>query len=195
MTTINGISVNAFSANYQYYGHISRASADARSGESRSLSYSESVQVQRGKIEIDGALSIVYEKVTVSINAAMKQEHYYAPLKPYRDFSPEAVSSRIADYAAGLYDNYRSGNPIKGDENKLHKFMKTIKGAFEKGYREAMDILNGLNMSEDVKKAAERTYDLFLEKLNRFYTMKLSEIKGEVNSEPALSSLISHPTG
>jgi hypothetical protein len=187
MTTINGISVNAFSANYQYYGHISRASADARSGESRSLSYSKSVQVQRGKIEIDGALSIVYEKVTVSIDATMKRERYHAPFKPYRDFSPEAVSSRIAGYAAGLYGNYRSENPIKGNKNKLDKFMETIKGAFEKGYREAMDILKGLDVSEDVNKAAERTYDLFLKKLNRFYTMKLSEIQAETSSEPEIN--------
>lgn len=86
------------------------------------------------------------------------------------DASPEATSSRIANFAIGLFGLYKKQNPDFSEEEALDRYEKLIKNAVNTGYREAMSILSGLGVEDpDVVDTARLTINMTFEKLDDFF--------------------------
>lgn len=78
-----------------------------------------------------------------------------------QDNSPEATADRIVSMSTGFLAAYKSQHPEQNDQQALSSFMETIRGGFEKGYKEATDLLKGLGVfNGDVASGVEKTYSL-----------------------------------
>ncbi|MCL6484445.1 MAG: DUF5610 domain-containing protein, partial [Janthinobacterium lividum] len=63
--------------------------------------------------------------------------------------------------STGFFDAYKKQNPGLDDATALSKFMDTISGGMEKGFKEARDILSGLNvLNGDLASNIDKTYEL-----------------------------------
>lgn len=73
------------------------------------------------------------------------------------DYAPDAVSQRIVDFSISLYGVFREQHPELSDAQALDKFEGTIRGAVDKGYGEAIEVLQAMNMPESVLEISENT--------------------------------------
>lgn len=141
--------------------------------------------------DIYKSLSITAREILDKINEYIKEE---APegvqgLKP-QDVTPEATADRIVSGATAFFDLYARQNPELEGEELLDSFMETIRGGVDKGYGEAVDILEGLGAFdvEGVKASVEETKRLVDEKLAAYETHMRKELgidKTDVEEEVA----------
>lgn len=103
------------------------------------------------------------------------------------DHTPEATASRIVQGVVAFLPAFAKQNPGLSEEEALDKFMETVKGGIQKGYDEAFSILEGLGAFEvdGIKSGVEETKILIDSKLNAFYEVKRSEMRGEPREESA----------
>jgi hypothetical protein len=93
------------------------------------------------------------------------------------DPSPESVSDFIAGFAIGAYSIYRKQHPELSEEEALNKYEKLIGGAIQKGYDEAIGILQGLGVNdEQTMSRAQQTHDLVFRKLGDFFDARRAEL-------------------
>ena len=88
------------------------------------------------------------------------------------DVTPEATASRIVGLSTAFYNAFKEQSP--GDESSavLDKFMATISEGIDQGFKEARDILEGLDVLKgDIASDIDTTYDLIQEKLSAFAMM------------------------
>jgi len=86
------------------------------------------------------------------------------------DTSPEATSSRIANFAIGLFGLYRKQNPDMDDETALNEYQKLINGAVNNGYQEALAVLSALGVEDEgIFETARKTIEMTFEKLNSWF--------------------------
>lgn len=97
------------------------------------------------------------------------------------NFTPEKVSGRIADYVAmGMEKARREG---KSDAEIQSIFDASVKG-IEKGFREAKDILENMNLlTDELAATIDETLDLTLDKVN--------DLAPTVGTTPATASTTS----
>jgi hypothetical protein len=76
-----------------------------------------------------------------------------------QDWSPDATAHRIFDFASGLLGAYRKQHPELSETDAVNKFETLIRGAVDKGYGQAMDVLNGMGASDEVVGTAKTTID------------------------------------
>jgi hypothetical protein len=80
-----------------------------------------------------------------------------------QDNSAEATAQRIVDMSTAFYDQYLSQNKLEDNEESRGKFIDLVSGGFEKGFKEAQDILQGLKVLEgDVASGIDKTHELVL---------------------------------
>ncbi len=126
-----------------------------------------------------------YAKILETTNAAAKELGYDLNTL---DTSPEATSSRIADFAVGLFGLYKQQHPELGDEEALSKYETLIKGAVTSGYREALGVLKGLGVNDrSILDTAQKTIDMVFEKLDRFFQSKREDL-AQAESEAGVAS-------
>ena len=90
------------------------------------------------------------------------------------DVSPEATAERIASLSTSFYNAFREQHPGEDEATVLANFIETISSGIEKGFGEARDILEGLEVLEgDIGSDIDQTYDLVQEKLAAFEAMIL----------------------
>lgn len=78
-----------------------------------------------------------------------------------QDNTPEGTAGRIVSLSTGFYAAYRAQHPDLNDNEALVKFMAVIRGGFEQGFKEATDILQGLNvLGGDIASNIDKTYAL-----------------------------------
>lgn len=76
------------------------------------------------------------------------------------DYSPEATAGRIVDFATQFFGVYQQQNSDMAYEDQLSGFMDVIGGAIDKGFGEARDILDKLQvLSGDIASTVDTTYD------------------------------------
>ncbi len=69
-----------------------------------------------------------------------------------------------------MYSLYKSQHQDEGEARALDTFESTIRGAIEKGFRDAKEILGVLNaMSEGISEDIDTTYDLVQERLEDWF--------------------------
>lgn len=111
-----------------------------------------------------------------------------------QDNSPEATADRILKFATGMFDAYAAQHPDKDRETLANDFVDLIRGGFEKGFKEAADILDGLGVLQgDVESGINKTYDLVQKGLDDFLTSLLPKKESEEGTEGGGSA--SSPAG
>ena len=118
-------------------------------------------------------LALVYktalEAISEELQASMGEEAYAAATEPNVDYSPEATAERIVSFATSHFGAYQKANPELGDEEAMTQFKDTISGAIDKGFDEAKDILDGLQvLGGEVETTMNATYDEVQNQLNSF---------------------------
>lgn len=80
-----------------------------------------------------------------------------------QDNSSEGTASRIVSLSTGFYEAFKLQHPGEDEADVFNQFMTTIRSGFEKGYREAVDILQGLGVfGGDLATSIGKTYELVL---------------------------------
>lgn len=88
------------------------------------------------------------------------------------DVSPEATASRIVGLSTSFYGAFKEQNSENEGSAVFDKFMATISEGIEQGFKEARDILEGMDVLKgDITSDIDTTYDLIQEKLAAFVTM------------------------
>lgn len=91
-----------------------------------------------------------------------------------QDNSAEATAQRILSLSTGFYDAYAAKRPNDDPEQVAKDFVDLIRGGFEKGFGEARQILQGLNVfNGDVESGVMKTYELVNKGYDDFLASKL----------------------
>ena len=95
-----------------------------------------------------------------------------------QDNSPEATADRILQMSTGWLQGYMKQHPNEDQEAIAKKFVDVIRTGFEKGYKEATNILEGLKVFQgDIKSGVEKTFDLVQKGLDDFLAKTLASLK------------------
>ena len=90
------------------------------------------------------------------------------------DVSPEATAERIASLSTSFYAAFKEQHPGEDEATVLNSFIETISSGIEKGFGEARDILEGLDVLEGgIASDIDQTFELVQEKLAAFEAMIL----------------------
>ena len=85
------------------------------------------------------------------------------------DVSPEATAERIVNLSTAFFSAFREQHANESDEEALAGFLTTIREGIDRGFSEAREILDGLQvLSGDIAANIDSTYDLVQEKLLAF---------------------------
>lgn len=108
-------------------------------------------------------LALLYKSAISSLNETLQADFGENAIQNAagQDNSPEATAQRIVQLSTGFFEAYKQQHPGEDDSATLKKFMDTIKGGFEQGFKEASDILGGLKvLNGDIASNVQKTYDL-----------------------------------
>jgi len=125
------------------------------------------------RIDSEFGQRVVADSMQQALTAALEQAglttEVESLLSSGLDFSPEATSQRIVEFAVSFYDAFKSNNPDDGSEEQLDGFVDLIKGAVEEGFAQAGDILSGIgNTPGRVADDIDRTHELVMQGIDRF---------------------------
>lgn len=116
-------------------------------------------------------LALVYKSAITSINEQLEADFGPDAIQNAlgQDNSPEATAGRIVSLSTAFFSAFQQQHSgLEGDE-ALNRFMETIKGGIEKGFKEARDILQGLQvLNGDIAANVDKTYELVQKGLDDF---------------------------
>jgi hypothetical protein len=94
--------------------------------------------------------------------------------KASEDNSPEATAERILSLSTGFFDAYAAQHPDDPPEKVAQDFIDLVRSGFEQGFKEAADILEGLQVFDgDIKDGIMKTYELVSKGYDDFLASKL----------------------
>jgi hypothetical protein len=86
-----------------------------------------------------------------------------------QDNSAEATAERILSLSTGFYDAYRQQNNLEDNAESREKFVDVIRGGFEKGFKEAQNVLSGLKvLGGDIAAGIDKTFALVMQGYDDF---------------------------
>ncbi len=165
---------------------VNQKSKSPQTGKSTKSLAGESVSLS--SVDRNKALRIVADK---SLQQIAEMTRFAAQALGYDpdtlgslDVSPEATSSRIADFAIGLFGLYKQQNPDMSEQEALDSYEELINGAVNKGYREALSTLSGLGVNDrGILDTAQKTIEMTFQKLNDFFTAKREVLAAQQSAE------------
>ncbi len=108
-------------------------------------------------------LALLYKTAINSINETLQADLGENAIQnaASQDNSAEATAQRIVQLSTGFFEAYKKQHPGQDEATSLKNFMETIKGGFEQGFKEASNILSGLNvLNGDIATDIQKTYEL-----------------------------------
>jgi len=97
------------------------------------------------------------------------------------DVSPEATAQRIVDLSTGFFEAFKEQHPGEDEAVLLERFVEIIGGGIDQGFKEAREILDGLQVLEgDIATNIDKTYDLVQQGLQEFFDRMMEAIEGTV---------------
>lgn len=132
----------------------------------------------------DKAMNILYSEIMATINGALGKDNAVTAEKMAGQaddhWSPENTAGRIADGALSFFDTFQRQNSNMPEEEQVEKFLSIITKSIDKGFGEAVKVLDGLKVFDgNIKNNAEATRSLITDKLEAFREAKLGP-KSEV---------------
>jgi len=127
-------------------------------------------------------LALLLKTAITGINDLLKPEFGENAIQnaaTSQDNSAEGTSGRIVSLSTGFYEAYKQQHSGEDEATVLKNFMTTIRGGFEQGYKEASDILQGMNvLNGDVASGIAKTYELVQKGYAEFEAAQSSRISG-----------------
>ncbi|MDO6386738.1 DUF5610 domain-containing protein [Uliginosibacterium sp. 31-12] len=111
-------------------------------------------------------LALLYRSAIDAINEALQPELGDNALQAAmsQDNTPEGTAGRIVALSTGFLEAFKTQHAGEDEAEVLQNFMATIRSGFERGFKEAVDILKGLKVFEgDIASNIEKTHALVLQ--------------------------------
>lgn len=112
-------------------------------------------------------ISAMFEKYGIEMDGAMSL-----------DVSVDATAQRIFDSAVGYFGLWKQQHPEASESDLIDTFESTIRGAVDQGYGEAMDILEGMDLSKDVLDTSRKTKSKIDELFDAHFTQMRTDLSG-----------------
>lgn len=116
-------------------------------------------------------LALVLKSAITGINERLAPEFGENAIQnaASQDNSPEGTAGRIVSLSTAFFQAFKEKNPELSDDAAAQKFLDTIKGGIEQGFKEAKEILQGLNVLQgDIASNIDKTYELVQQGLAKF---------------------------
>jgi Domain of unknown function (DUF5610) len=125
-------------------------------------------------ISLDISLEMVVERTTARIQSSLGGQDIpvgdATSFGGMADFSPEAVSSRIVDFATGFLGAFTDNHSEQPEGAAVSEFESLIRGAIEEGFNQARDIIEAMSaMTTEVGGTIDQTFELTMQKLDAFF--------------------------
>lgn len=120
------------------------------------------------------SLSLVLKAALEGINEALKEvtgedNTIQAVYDSGLDVGPEATADRIVSLSTAFFGAFQERHPEMDFEEALSSFVDIIGSGIDTGFKEARDILTGLNVLEgDIASNIDKTYELVQQGLKSF---------------------------
>ena len=102
--------------------------------------------------------------------------------------TPEGCANIILSFSLGLYSAYADLHKGEDDAEMATNFINLIRGGFEKGYNEAVDILKGMDVfNGNIKTEIEKTWELVQKGYDDWLSARLAPAEAEVSAETKVS--------
>jgi hypothetical protein len=141
------------------------------------LQSSFSVSISAG----DQPQTLLFRSAIERINELLEPElgaNALQNLASSQDNSPEATAGRILSFSTGFYDMYAKQHPGEDPEKVATDFVNVIRRGFEKGFNEAKNILQGLQVfGGDIAAGVMKTHELVTKGYDQFLADKLAALK------------------
>lgn len=119
------------------------------------------------------SMSLLFKAAIEGINDVLKEDmgensiqHAYGT---NLDISPEATADRIVSISTSFFYKYQDQNPDMSTEKAAKSFAEIIAGGIDKGFADAREILDGLQVLEgNIASNIDVTYDLVQQGLQDF---------------------------
>lgn len=108
-------------------------------------------------------LALVYKTALTGINEALKADFGDNAVQnaAAQDNTPAGTAGRIVTLSTAFYDAFKQQHKGEDEDAVLDKFMATLQKGVDRGFKEARDVLAGLNvLNGDVAGNIDKTYDL-----------------------------------
>jgi hypothetical protein len=140
----------------------------------------------------DDPLALVYKSAITSIN-----EQLQADLGPDaiqnaagQDNTPQGTAGRIVSLSTAFFGAFKDQNKGLNDEAALNKFVDTLRSGVERGFKEARNILQGLQvLNGDIGSNIDSTYDLVMKGLDDFVAQQRKPAGGAAAEGKAEATL------
>lgn len=139
------------------------------------LKSSAEVSIQAG----DQSQALLFRAAIDHINEVLAPELGADAIqgKASEDNSAEATAERILSLSTGFFDAYAAQHAGDDPKKVAEDFVGLIRGGFEKGFKEATDILQGLKVfSGGIESGVMKTYDLVSKGYDDFLASKLAAV-------------------
>lgn len=127
-----------------------------------------------GAVSTKEAMGVVLERAMAKLKSVVEEARAALgiPEDAVIDTSPEATANRIADFALGAFEKWRSNDKSRlalADEDARKQFVEFIGAAVEQGIGEASDILNALGaLSGEVQDNIAQTQSFIQQRFDDF---------------------------
>ena len=124
-------------------------------------------------------MALLYKSAINSLNEALAPTMGENAIQnaASEDNTSAGTAGTIVSLSTGFYEAYKAQHPGEDTATVLQNFMDTIRSGFEKGYKEATDILESLKVFEgNIASDIGKTYDLVLQGYADFQKMQLDAI-------------------
>ncbi|NYE62408.1 hypothetical protein FHW58_003623 [Duganella sp. 1224] len=144
-------------------------------------------------------LSVVLKTALTGINEALKNDGYGDDAiqnAMSQDNTPEGTAGRIVSLSTGFFEAYKQQHPGEDEGELLNKFMDTIKSGMERGFKEAREVLQGLNvLNGDIASNIDKTYELVQKGYADFIAAHQPKADGAAEGSASASSSASATIG
>ena len=126
----------------------------------------------------DKPMQLLFRNAIDKINEALQPEFGDDAIKNAmgQDNSPEGTAGRIVSLSTAFYDAFAKQRPGQDPDKIAEEFTKVIRGGVEEGFKQARDILKGLQVLEgSIASNIDKTYDLVQKGLDDFLAGKLQK--------------------
>lgn len=116
-------------------------------------------------------LALLYKSALTGINEALAPDFGPDAIQAAagQDNTPEGTAGRIVSLSTAFFDAFKAQHKGEDDEAVLQKFLDTIQGGVDQGFKEARGILDGLQVLEgDISSNIDKTYELVKQGLQEF---------------------------
>ena len=144
------------------------------------------VQLGSQSMSIELSLEIVVERAQGRVASRMaphvpENAPAWGLRRQMDDFSPEAVSQRIVDFATGFLGAYLENHGDEPADAATTAFADLIRGAIEEGFDQARDILGAMSaLSPEIADSIQQTFDLTMQRLDEFFAQLRGDAPGDV---------------